>query len=172
MITLCCTQKLLRRLRIAELEAVPPTNALGNWYANLIHVGHVQMVMATSERSLLTVLLPATELRKSLLPNLYEAVRLLLQELGVDPLRAAAEVEAMREVRIGRTESRSVLGSMNDLSRMLDWEVRDGLSPMEIMLRLAETPMTGVVLKDGSHGFPDDATRILLGVEEKRNRLA
>lgn len=170
MITLCCTQKLLRRLNVTKPEAVtiPPTNALGNWYANLIHVGRVQLVMATSERSLLTVLLSATDLRKSLLPNLCDAVQLLLKELGVDQSRAATEVEAMREVRIGRTESRSVLGSMNDLARMLDWDVRDGRSRMEIMLRLAKIPMTGVLLKDGSHGFPEDATRMLLGIDMRR----
>lgn len=169
MITLCCTQKLLRRLKVAKPEGatIPPTNALGNWYANLIYVGRVQLVMATSERSLLTALLPAVDLRKSLMPNLCDAVSLLLQELEVDPVRAATEVEAMREVRIGRTESRSVLGSMNDLSRMLDWEVRDGRSPLEIMLRLARIPMTGVLLKNGSHGFPEDATRILLGLEKR-----
>ena len=173
MITLCCTQKLLRRLRTAkpEAEAVPPTNALGNWYANLIQVGRVQMVMATSERSLLTVLLPTVELRKSLVPNLCQTVDLLLQELGVDPPRAAAEVEAMRQVRIGRTVSRSVLGSMNDLLRLLEWDVRDGRPPMEIMLRLAGVPMTGIVLKDGSHGFPEDATRMLLGLEKRRRSL-
>ncbi|MEO8008643.1 MAG: hypothetical protein ABI728_09010 [Betaproteobacteria bacterium] len=166
MITLCCTQKLLRRLRIAwpEPASAAPTNVLGNWYANLIHVGRVQMVMATSERTLPTVLLPAVDLRKSLVPNLCEAVYLLLQRLGVDPARAAIEVDAMHDVRIGRTASRSVLGFMNDLSRMLDWGVREGRPPMEIMLRLAHTPMTGVVVKEGSHGFPDDAARSLLGV--------
>ena len=140
---------------------------IGKLVRNVIHVGRVQMVMATSERTLLTVLLPAVDLRKSLVPNLCEAVYLLLQQLGVDQARSAMELEAMREVRIGRTENRSVLGSMNDLSRMLDWDVRDGRPPMEIMLRLAETPMTGVVLKDGSHGFPDDATRKLFGIERK-----
>ena len=173
MITLCCTQKLLRRLRMAKPEAgaVPTTNALGNWYANLIQVGRVQMVMATSERSLLTVLLPVADLRKSLVPNLCQAVDLLLQELGVDAARAATEVEAMREVRIGRTVSRSVLGSMNDVSRLLEWDLRDGRPPMEIMLRLAAVPMTGVVLKDGSHGFPEDATRKLLGLEKRRRSL-
>ena len=173
MITLCCTQKLLRRLRMAKPEAgaVPPTNALGNWYANLIRVGPVQMVMATSERSLLTVLLPALDLRRSLVPNLCQTVDLLLQELGVDAVRAATEVEAMREVRIGRTVSRSVLGSMNDVSRLLEWDVRDGRPPMEIMLRLAGVPMTGVVLKDGSHGFPEDASRMLLGLEKRRRPL-
>lgn len=54
MITLCYTQILLRRLRIAkpDLASMPPTNALRNWYANLICIGWPQMVMATSERSL------------------------------------------------------------------------------------------------------------------------
>ena len=53
MITLCYTQILLRRLRIAkpDLASMPPTNALRNWYANLICIGLPQMVMATSERS-------------------------------------------------------------------------------------------------------------------------
>jgi hypothetical protein len=171
MITLCCTQKLLRRMRVGqpEVASAPPTNALGNWYANLLHIGRMQMVMATSERTLLTVLLPATDLRKSLAPNLCETVFHLLYEIGVDPDRAAQEAEAMREVRIGRTENRSVLGSMNDFSRGLGWYVHDGLAPMEIMLRFARTPMTGVTLKDGSHGFPDDAARSLLGVITKKS---
>ena len=173
MITLCCTQKLLRRLHVtkAEAPAVRPTNVLGNWYANLTCIGRVQMVMATSECTLLTVLLPTVDLRKSMLPNLCDAVYPLLQELGIDPVRAAAEVEAMRGVRIGRTESRCVLGSMNDLLRMLDWDVREGHLPMEIMLRLAEIPMTGIVNKEGSHGIPDDATRKLFGIEKKRKFL-
>lgn len=166
MMSLCCTQKLLRRLGVSKPDAMHlmPTNALGNWYANLIYVGRAQFVMATNERSLLTVLLPATNLKKSLVPNLCEATFLLLQQIGVDPVRAAREVEAMQPTYIGRTENRSVLGSMNDFSRILDWEVRDGLAPMEIMLRFAETPMTGVVLKDGSHGFPAEAAcRLLAG---------
>jgi hypothetical protein len=166
MITLCCTQKLLRRLRVAkpELQFLPPTNALGNWYANLVHVGRAQFIMATSERSLLTVLLPAVDLRKSLVPTLCDATALLLLHLGVDEQRAKQEAEAMREVRFGRTQSRSVLGSMNDFSRSLEWYLEGDNAPIEVMLRFAQTPMTGVATQGKSHGYPGQIAKALLGV--------
>ena len=142
-----------------------PTNALGNWYANLVYVGRAQFIMATSERSLLTVLLPAVDLRKSLVPNLCDATALLLLHLGVDENRAVRETEAMQEARFGRTDSRSVLASMNDLSRSLGWYLEGGAAPIEVMLGFAQTPMTGVAPKGESHGYPGEAARTLLGVE-------
>jgi hypothetical protein len=156
----------VRRLRVAklELEFLPSTSALGNWYANLVHVGRAQYIMATCERSLLTVLLPAVDLRKSLVPNLCDATALLLLHLGVDQQRAKREAEAMREVQFGRTQSRSVLGSMNDLSRSLEWYLEGGIAPIEVMLRFAETPMTGVATKGKSHGYPGQVAKTLLGV--------
>ncbi|MGH8768861.1 MAG: DUF6933 domain-containing protein [Burkholderiales bacterium] len=164
MFTLCCTQKLLHKLRIAKPEAtsMPPTNALGNWYANLIYVGRAQLVMATSERSLLTVLLPAADLRKALVTNLGELTFLLLQEIGINPDRAAEEVNAMQPALIARTESRSVLASMNDFALALDWHWRDGLAPMEIMLRFAETPKSALAQEGRPYGNPADVTRTLL----------
>lgn len=164
MITLRCTQKLLRRLGIANPEAVstPPTCALGNWYANLIYIGRAQMVMATSARSLLTVLLPAADLRKSLAVNLADMTCLLLQEIGIDPDCAAREAAAMQPALNARTESRSVLASMNDFALALDWYWRDGLAPMEIMLRFAETPKSALVTKGRPYANPVDVTRSLL----------
>lgn len=141
---------------------MPPTNALGNWYANLIYVGRAQMVMATSERSLLTVLLPAADLRKALVANLGELTYLLLQEIGINPHRAAREADPMQPVQIARTESRSVLASMNDFALALDWYWRDGLSPMEIMLRFSETPKSALITEGRPYGNPAEVTRTLL----------
>ncbi|MEO8159603.1 MAG: hypothetical protein ABI648_17525 [Betaproteobacteria bacterium] len=173
MIALRCTHRLLKRLGATpEADVPPPTSALGNWYANLVYVGRAQFVMATSERSLLTVLLPASNLRRSLVPNLRDAAALLLREIGVDDARASKEVEAMREVRYSRTESRSVLGSMNDFSKSLDWYLHDGIAPLECMLRFADTPMTGLGSAGESHGYPAEAARSLLGVEGQWSRLA
>lgn len=104
--------------------------------------GH-NLVMATSERSLLTVLLPAVNRKKSLVPNLCEATALLLGHIGVDAQRAAREIEAMREVQFGRTESRSILGSMNDLSRSLEWYLQGGIVPIEAMLRFRRNAHDG-----------------------------
>ena len=173
MITMCCTQKLLRRLRIAKPEAIamPPTNALGNWYANLIYIGRTQMVIATSERSLLTVLLPAADLCNSLVVNLVDTTYLLLQEISIDSDFAEREAEAMQPALIARTESRSVLASMNDFSLALDWYWHDGLTPMEIMLRFAATPKSALMSEGGPTGNPAEITRALLGAAGKKPRI-
>jgi hypothetical protein len=169
MITMCCTQKLLRRLRIAKPDAIAhlPTNALGNWYVNLIYIGRAQVVLATSERSLLTVLLPAADLRNSLVVNLGDTTCLLLQEIGIDSACAAREAEAMHPALIARTKSRSVLASMNDFSLSLDWYWHDGLAPMEIMLRFAATPKSALISEGGITGNPAEITRALLGAAGK-----
>ena len=164
MIVLRCTQKLLRRLGSADVSHSPArsTNALGDWYVNLLHIGRDQLVMATSERSLLTVLLPARELRASLAPNLSEMAWHLLVEIGVPPDRAASEAEAMRDATFARTASRSVLASMNDFALALDWHWRDGLSPMDIMLRFADTPKRAIPDGNFDFGIPRNVARRLL----------
>jgi hypothetical protein len=170
MITLRCTQKVLRRLGISGSLPEPgaPTNALGDWYVNLLHFGRKQLVMATSERSLLTVLLPARELRESLVPNLCDVTYMLLLEIGVDKERAAREAEAMQPAAFGRTASRRVLGSMNDFAVAVGWHIQDRLRPMEIMLRLAGTPMSAIREGGRDYGRPAAAARELLGAPDSR----
>ena len=94
MITLYCTQKVRKRLKLAATPtgSSPPTTALGDWYVNLVRFGRQQVVMATSERSLLTVLLPARDLRQSLVPNLQSAVQQLLTVLGIPPEAVSREL--------------------------------------------------------------------------------
>ena len=50
------------------------TTRLGNWYVNLVRYGRPQMVLASSERSLLTVVLPARNLRETMEGNLIASV--------------------------------------------------------------------------------------------------
>lgn len=168
MIALRCTHKVLRRLGLSGSIPEPgaPTNALGDWYVNLLHFGHKQMVMATSERSLLTVLLPAPELRESLVLNLCDVTSMLLLEIGVDKERTAREVEAMQPAAYARTASRSVLGSMNDFAVAVGWHMQDRLRPMEIMLRLADTPMSAIREAGRDFGRPAAVARALLGAPE------
>ena len=81
MITLRCTRKLLERLGIPPHTNgnVEPTNALGDWYANLIRVGRESLVVAMSERSCLMVLLPARDICRSIASELPRTVGMLLR---------------------------------------------------------------------------------------------
>jgi hypothetical protein len=70
MFTLRCTARLLKRMKVAPLVACPePTTHLGDWYANLIHVGRQQLVLAVSEKTLLPVVVPAAP-NSTLVPRL------------------------------------------------------------------------------------------------------
>ena len=114
MFTLRCTRKLLRRIGATpSSEAIAPSTVLGDWYANLLYTRPTQLVLAMSERSLLAVVVPAAPS-----PALPERLRTQAEELlgaiGVPAESVAREVEAMREVSVGTTASRAVLGCMND----------------------------------------------------------
>src|ERR1700731_4252224 len=76
MLSLCCTKVIRDRLRLPpQLPApVQPSTRLGNWYVHLARFGHQQIVLATSERSLLTVLLPARQLRAGIEISFQAAV--------------------------------------------------------------------------------------------------
>jgi len=74
MVTLRCTQKLLRRLGVSTKAETPqPTTVLGDWYANLVYSRPHQLVLCLNERSLLAVLVSARE-GKSLDARFREAV--------------------------------------------------------------------------------------------------
>ena len=142
MFTLRCTAKLLRRLPSKLANGEPQaTTALGDWYANLLNIGRLRLILLTSENSLLSVIVPAKDL-PSLVPRFTAALIELLSSGGADQPLIDAEVRQMRQFQIGRTRSRSVLASMNDMtlnarfhlrlhpdSTLLDIEHRLGVMP-------------------------------------------
>jgi hypothetical protein len=158
MLTLRCTQKLLARglERTAGAEA-PPTTLLGDWYANVLTRRPQHLVLCMSERTLLPVVLPAKD-AKSLPARLSEAVCLVLDRLDIEREAIERERREMQAVRVGRTASRSVLGSLNDL--MFQLQVGLDMSPEKSLidqaLWLAETPCKPI-----EYASPEGATQAL-----------
>lgn len=127
---------------------------LGDWYANLIRVRRMQLVLAVSERNLLPVVLEAKD-SGTLVRRFADALGTMLIEIGVSDEAVAAERAPMTAWIVGKTSSRRVLGSLNDLA----FQLKVGLSHrpqrtlMEHSLWLAKTP-----LKVIEYGAPDNAT--------------
>jgi len=128
MVTLRCTQKLLKRIppaaRQAESgDALPADDAdkpaLGDWFATVLVMRPTHLVLCCSEHSRLAVIMPARE-PKLLVPRFQHAVERLLVNLGVAHDAVAKELQLMHRVEIGDTRgvatARSVLGTMNDFS--------------------------------------------------------
>lgn len=167
MVTLRCTQKLLRR-GLPEDQAVdaPPNTLLGDWYANVLVARPNHLVLCVSERTLLPVVVPAKDIKR--LPDrLVEALQLVLRGLHIELSSIDAEIGAMRTCRVGRTASKRVLGSLNELMYQLSWQLQahPNRSLLEQSLRLAQVPMKGV-----EHSSPDRATVALFASQSVLHR--
>lgn len=163
MMTLRCTRRLAARLTLTPgADSLEATNHLGDWYANALNIGHKRLVLCVSERSLLSVVLPARDLRQ-LTSRLPDAVRSLLGRLGVPGDIAEAEVASMLPISLGLTRNRSVVGSMVDLGREAAFLVAPKIPRPPIAD--AELALAGVpCLQLQPHVFPFRAVSALLGV--------
>jgi hypothetical protein len=123
--------------------------------------GHQQIVLATSERSLLTVLLPARELRQTIQSSFHSAVADLLTALQLPPDVVTGEIEALRQISFAAASNRKVIGSMNEFVWQLGSYLGRTSDPLELSLQLSETPMSAVGSKS-SYGFPREVAQELL----------
>lgn len=127
MVTLRCTKKLLSRLkRSGPTAAAPATTALGDWYATLLFVRPRHLVLCVSEHARLAVLLEAAPLT-TMAARFVPALRQVLQELGVSDAAISREEQEMVPWLLGPTQSRSVLGTLNEYGKTLEYE-REGVS--------------------------------------------
>jgi hypothetical protein len=134
---------------------------LGDWFATRLNVGHQRYVLATSRKTLLTLVVPARDLA-SLPERMASALERLLAHLDVDARTRRAEIGAMAEARVARTDSRSVLGSMSHLAERAHAELcelphRPGRSLDHVNVWLANEPCGAL-----DHGTPADAALRLL----------
>lgn len=124
----------------ASADASPPasTGRLGDWYGHYVIVHRQHVVLAVSEQTLLPVVLAAAPI-STVVPRFVESVGDVLRALGIPDDEIENELMEMRDVTVGKTVSRSVLGSINDFVRLLKAYLEDR-TPMEAALKLAGAP--------------------------------
>src|SRR6187401_1842464 len=144
MVVLRCTQKLLVRLK--QIDRLPPaesTTRLGDWYGNVLQIGRRQHLLFISERSRLPLVIPIRE-AKRLEAVFPEAVSNVLAAVGIGAEHILGERAKMSEIAFGRTNNRSLLGTLNDFAFMAQQGNADRAepeSPEELMQFLAQTPI-------------------------------
>jgi hypothetical protein len=163
MLSLCCTKIIRDRLRLpAHLPApVQPSTRLGNWYVHLARFGQQQIVLATSERSLLTVLLPARQLRESIEMSFQASIAELLAARQLPAQIVNRELAAVQPISFATASNRRVIGSMNEYVWQLGSYLTHTGDALELSLQLSKTPMSAIGSKS-HYGFPDDVARDLL----------
>ena len=111
---------------------------------HLVRLGPRQHVLATSERSLLTVILPARELRATIEGNLRIAAGQLLSVLKIPMEVVNHELSQMQPALIAPATNRRVLGSMNELAFHLGLRQEQISDPIEMAVSLSGIPMSAV----------------------------
>ena len=163
--TLRCTSRLRKRLGPSpSTSSLDSTTRLGDWYANLIHIGRRQLVLSVSERTFLPVVVPAAPIA-SLVPRLRLGLAEVLGALGIAKADIAKEDAAMADVAYGKTASRQVTGIMVDFAKALPFYLDGTPSLLSVSLRLAETPCTPLYNASMS---PDDTTVAIFGARALR----
>lgn len=94
---------------------VPPTTSLGDWYVMPLDVGTRHLLLCTSERSLLSVVLPADQLG-DLPERLVTALVGVLHRLDAPKQSIVDEVDAMTSGGVGPARNRATLGAMRGVS--------------------------------------------------------
>jgi hypothetical protein len=159
MVALRCTKKLLARVGPPQEVTTPSTTVLGDWYAAPLGVSRQRFVLLISEHSRLPVLMAGRDL-KHLADNFPDALTPVLWGLGIDAAVVQREVQATREAVIAKTNNRSLLGTLNDFSFLLKWQLqgRQDIDLVQAALELAHTPVGPL----RPLSFPDKMTRQLL----------
>jgi hypothetical protein len=140
-LVLRCTQKLLKRLGPPVMDPPQSTTALGDWFAQPVAVGHQRYILLVSARSLLPLVIRAREI-KHFDTAFADALASVLWRIGVPPADVARELAESREVVVAATNSRSVLGSVNDFSQMMKWAPLDNpdINLTDTALWLGDSP--------------------------------
>lgn len=161
MFTLECTQKLLDQLdRLPSGDATTPSTRLGDWCGNVVPWHGGRLVLLVSMRSLLPVLLPVVRVQE-LLDLFPKALAQVLVSVGVAPSRIEQEVREMDELRLARTTSRRILGSMTDFVYLLDAHPSGEVDLTQLALSLARAPCGPIDMR-----FPREVAKELLEAGE------
>jgi hypothetical protein len=143
MVILRPTRKLSSLLPATGTTRSNSDTALGDWYINRIVVDRQPLLLLVSSASLLTILVPARDVRNIPI-RLAKLVKSRLGKLDIEAHAIDAETNAMMPVEIAPTVDRSVLGIMVDFAKLIPCHLEPGQwnenTIQMVEERLAETP--------------------------------
>lgn len=160
MVVLRCTLKLLKELRVKDNDLVQESgdpSLLGDWYANILSIERRKCVLFTNAETLFTFV--AVGLRRQAFDQIGDVFRNRLEESlreeGIPADRVDKVLMEHENLPLGKTESRSVLGSMNDFANCLKRYITSESGLMHgdlpsIQRRLNDMPMGAIGYSSGS----------------------
>ncbi|SRR6266496_3065617 len=162
MVTLRLTHKLQKLLDIDLTEQLEPTTSkLGDWYANFVPTYSGDLIVLVNEKTLLSVAIPIWESNHLLL--LFRLrIGNLLRMIGIPSKAIDQELHHYNDIQFGKTRSRSVLGSMNDIAFQYQAIAETAENKVDLSLSNAEYRMSQMPCKPIDYQAPIDIAKELL----------
>jgi len=131
-----CTAKMLKELGVKPTDELGQSVSIGNWHANLLLIDRRKCVLFTNDQTLYSLFVPA--LKKPQFEIFPEVFRLNLYKGLMSEGFSERQIECLfnehRQIKIAKSNNRSVLGSMNDLAANIKCSVdmRGGLDKADL----------------------------------------
>jgi len=161
MVTLRCTKKLRDKLPASAPNAPsnqPSTTALGDWYITILHTRPKHLLLCVSERSRLAVLFPAAPLA-TFVPRFRQALAQVLRASVIPEASIATELDEMMSFQFGPTQNRSLVGTMVEYVKTLEYLDED--SELESALDKSLS-LNRMIWRPLEYKTPEEVTRALL----------
>ena len=127
MAILRCTQKLLSELKLKPADSKEKHSDLSSWHANLLRIDRRKCVLFTHDTTLYSFFVPGLkkpdfkDFREVFRQNLFKS----LMAENFSQKHIEIFLDDIREIEISKTNNRSVLGSMNDLTFQVRCQIAD-----------------------------------------------
>ena len=167
-----CTQQLLQEMGqkktdLKAREADP--SMLGSWHANLIYIDRRKCLLFANDKTLFNFLIPDVPRRQIReLDKLFLGfLQCILSDEGFDQRIKDTIQSEYRELGYAKTDSKSVLGSMNDLAfhYKLHIQSEGGICHCnlpEVIHKMNRMPMSAI-----GQVYPIDELKKLYGIDTK-----
>jgi len=149
-----CTKKLQKEVGLKQSELCddePRFSYLGPWHANLLHIDRRKCVLFVNDNTLFNFIAPdVSRAQIKQLDKLFRNYLLcVLADAGIAEASRVNILSEYDEVGFANTNSKSVLGSMNDLAFHYKYHILEAggvHSPAvpEIIRRLNHMPMSAI----------------------------
>jgi len=125
MAILRCTKKLLDELKVKPDEIQEQGQSISNWHANLIRVDRRKCVLFTHDATLFSIFLPG--LKKTDFQSIKDIFGQTLFKSLIGESFPQSHIELflddIRSIHFSKTNNRSVLGSMTDLTFQIKFTI-------------------------------------------------
>ncbi len=160
MLVLRCTHRLLYRLGPPVADPPESTTVLGDWYAKPFSVGRKPFVLMISGTTRIAVVVPGRG-SAHLIATFLSGLADLLARLAVPTQVIEREMAASQEVVLAETDSRSLLGTLNDFATISGIRLAEkpDTALVDLSVWLSRTPVAPL-----GYRYPADAARELFGL--------